>query len=73
MFSVCGIIIFLLSIFLLVGAFAIPELELPVGSSEIAIIAIFAIVAVAWYFAFKMYKAKKGIDIGLVYREIPPE
>lgn len=72
-FSLCGIIMFLLSCFLLVGYFAVPELELPIGSVEIEVVTVFAVLAVVWYFAFKAYQAKKGIDVGLVYREIPPE
>ena len=73
MLPLCGLVIFLLSCFLLIGYFVVPELEAGIGPFAIAVITIFAILSVVWYFVFKRYQAKKGIDIGLVYREIPPE
>ena len=60
-------------VLLIIGFIAIPELLFPLGTNATLIIIAFALVGWAWYFAFSRYQKGKGIDVGLTYKEIPPE
>jgi basic amino acid/polyamine antiporter, APA family len=70
---ICGVITFAISVFVLVGYLVIPQLNIGLGASGGAIIALVAVAAIIWYFAYKRYQASKGIDVGMAYRELPPE
>ncbi len=69
----CGVITFAISVFVLIGYLVIPQLNIGLGASGGAIIVITAVAAIVWYFGFKAYQARKGIDVGMAYRELPPE
>jgi basic amino acid/polyamine antiporter, APA family len=71
--TVASVVMFVLDLFILIGYLVIPELEVGLGTNASLIIVVFAIVGLLWYFLFKAYQARKGIDIGLTYKEIPPE
>lgn len=49
-----------------------PELEGLTGPSVIFYI-IMWIIGILWYYFFKWYNSREGIDVGLAYRELPPE
>jgi basic amino acid/polyamine antiporter, APA family len=68
-----SLVIFILDLFILIGYLVIPELEVGLGQTASLIIVVFAVVGLAWYFGFKSYQKRRGIDIGLTYKEIPPE
>jgi len=68
-----GALAFLFSGFILVGYVVIPELEIGLGPLGGLIIVVAAILAIAWYEFFRLYQKRKGIDIGLAYKELPPE
>jgi basic amino acid/polyamine antiporter, APA family len=71
--SICGAITFIISVFVLIGYLVIPQLNIGLGASGGSIIVLVAAGAIIWYFAFKRYQASKGIDVGMAYRELPPE
>ena len=71
--TISGIIVLAANLFIIIGFIAIPELLFPLGTNATAIIIAFAIVGWAWYFIFSRYQKGKGIDVGLTYKEIPPE
>lgn len=70
---IAGLITFLLNAFVLVGYVFIPALSIGLGYQGGVVIAIEAVAAVIWYYGFKRYQATKGIDVGMAYRELPPE
>jgi APA family basic amino acid/polyamine antiporter len=71
--SIAGLIVLASNLFIIIGFIAIPELLLPLGTNATAIIIAFALVGWLWYFVFARYQKSKGIDVGLTYKEIPPE
>ncbi|HYW00467.1 MAG TPA: amino acid permease [Candidatus Acidoferrum sp.] len=71
--QICGAIIWALTLFILIGYEVIPELELLIGPYAILFLVVYIAAPVIWYFVFKRHQMKKGIDLGLVYHEIPPE
>ncbi len=70
---ICGVIVFIISIFVLIGYLVIPQLNIGLGASGGSIIVLVAAAAVIWYYGFRRYQASKGIDVGMAYRELPPE
>jgi amino acid transporter len=71
--AITGAITFIISVFVLVGYLVIPQLNIGLGASGGAIIVLVAIGAIIWYLGFKRYQMSKGIDVGMAYRELPPE
>jgi len=71
--TISGLIVLACNLFVIIGFIAIPELLFPLGTNATLIIIAFALVGWAWYFAFAHYQKGKGIDVGLTYKEIPPE
>jgi len=71
--TISGIIVLASNLFIIIGFIAIPELLFPLGTNATLIIIAFALIGWAWYFAFSRYQKGKGIDVGLTYKEIPPE
>jgi APA family basic amino acid/polyamine antiporter len=49
-----------------------PDLEGLTGPSVIAYIIIW-VIGLAWYYFYKWYNAREGIDVDLAYSELPPE
>ncbi|MDG7013270.1 MAG: APC family permease [Nitrososphaerota archaeon] len=70
---IASLIVFALVMFVFVGYVIIPELEVSLGYNGLGIIFGVALAGLLWYFGFKWYQKKRGIDIGLAYKEIPPE
>jgi basic amino acid/polyamine antiporter, APA family len=71
--TVCGIIGFATCGFVLIGYLVLPQLLIGLGLTGGLIIIGVAVVATIWYVVYRQYKLRKGLDIGLVYKEIPPE
>jgi amino acid transporter len=70
---IAGFGAFLISGFVLIAYIVIPELAIGLGSLGGLIIVIWGALAVAWYEFFRAFQKRKGIDIGLAYKELPPE
>jgi amino acid transporter len=49
-----------------------PDLEGLTGPSVIAYVVIW-VIGLAWYYFYKWYNAREGIDVDLAYSELPPE
>jgi amino acid transporter len=50
-----------------------PALSGPINPASLGIIVIMYLAAVVIYFGAKAYHKRHGLDIGLVYKELPPE
>jgi amino acid transporter len=70
---IAGIISFILSGFVIVGYLVIPQLEIGLGPLGGLVIGISAVLAVVWYAGWGAYQHRRGIEIGMAYREVPPE
>jgi hypothetical protein len=68
-----GAIMVIISGFLLVGYAVIPTLEVGIGPPGFIFAGVLAIASVLWYFGFRNYQLKKGIDVSLTYKMLPPE
>jgi amino acid transporter len=71
--SILGIYSVVLIGLLLADSLYNPEIAGPLGASTIAIIFGSFILGAAVYLAMKAYNARQGLDLSLVYKEIPPE
>jgi APA family basic amino acid/polyamine antiporter len=71
--TIAGIINFVLFSIILFSSFALPAFSGPVGPVAIAFIVGIYVVGLIVYFAVAAYRKQKGIDLNLLYSEIPPE
>ena len=71
--SILGIYSVVLIGFLLADSLYNPAIAGPLGASTIAIIFGSFVLGAAIYLAMKSYNARQGLDLSLVYKEIPPE
>jgi hypothetical protein len=57
----------------LYSAFKLPAFSGPTGSDAVLfVIGVYA-AGVVWYLAARAIQKRRGIDLDLLYREIPPE
>lgn len=70
--SICGVCGLTLLFIIIYFIAATPTLGFANYQSEIAMAAIF-LAAFVYYFIVKAYRKKEGIDIGMIFKEIPPE
>jgi basic amino acid/polyamine antiporter, APA family len=71
--TLCGILGFAVTGFVLIGYLTIPQLLIGLGANASFIILGVAAVAIIWYFVYRHVQLRKGLDISLAYKEIPPE
>ena len=70
---IAGIINLVLFSIILYSSFALPAFSGPVGPVAIAFIVGIYVVGLIIYFAVAAYRKQKGVDLNLLYSEIPPE
>ncbi len=70
--TITGIIGMLFNIVLIYYWLTVPALGLTNYAVLIFIIAAYAFGAI-WYFGFKWYRKRQGVDVTLAFKEIPPE
>lgn len=71
--TIAGIINLVLFSIILYSSFALPAFSGPVGPVAIAFVLGIYIVGIIIYFAVAAYRKQKGVDLNLLYSEIPPE
>jgi hypothetical protein len=71
--TIAGIINLILFSIILYSSFALPAFSGPVGPIAIAFIVGIYVFGLIIYFAVASYRKQKGIDLSLLYSEIPPE
>lgn len=71
--QIAGLVVLASNLFIIIGFIAIPELVFPLGTNATILLIAFALVGWLWYFVFARYQKGRGIDVGLTYKEIPPE
>jgi len=71
--TIAGVINLVLFSIILYSSFALPAFSGPVGPVAIAFILGIYVVGLIIYFAVAGYRKQKGIDLNLLYSEIPPE
>jgi amino acid transporter len=67
-----GVVGLVFSIFLLYYYIAIPALGLD-SIPSLSIVGGVYVALIIWYYGMKWYRSKHGIDIGLSFKEVPPE
>jgi amino acid transporter len=71
--TIAGVINLVLFSIILYSSFALPAFSGPVGPIAIAFVLGIYVVGVVIYFAVAAYRRQQGVDLGLLYSEIPPE
>jgi len=71
--TIAGIINLVLFSIVLYSSFALPAFSGPVGPVAIAFVLGIYVVGLIIYFAVAAYRKQKGVDLSLLYSEIPPE
>ena len=71
--TIAGIINLVLFSIILYSSFALPAFSGPVGPIAIAFVLGIYVVGIIIYFAVAAYRKQKGLDLSLLYSEIPPE
>jgi len=69
--SICGALGVFLCFVMFYYAFTVPALGMITVPMEFALVVVFALGFIIYY-SVKAYRMKKGIDIALAYREVPP-
>jgi amino acid transporter len=67
-----GIVGVLFSLYLLYYYLTIPDLGL-LSIPSLSIVGGVYVALIIWYYGMKWYRSKRGIDIGLSFKEVPPE
>ncbi len=71
--TICGIVTAVGMSIAAVTSFFNPLVIGPTGPSAFALGAALYVGAIAWYYIIKYYRRKQGIDLGMIFKAIPPE
>jgi APA family basic amino acid/polyamine antiporter len=71
--SLSGVLNLILFSMILFAAFRLPGFSGPTGPSAVAFVAGIYLSAVVLYLAMRLYRGRSGVDLSLLYEQIPPE
>jgi basic amino acid/polyamine antiporter, APA family len=73
MITLLGVGNLILFTLILIASFKTPAFSGPTGNRAIAFVVGIYVAGAIWYFVASTIQKRRGIDLNLLYKEIPPE